>query len=105
MRILVKHDTTPPPQQNDFKPIVTDFGNDQFPIRSSDRREKLKFNPLDSYSFEAVISFQSQYGKPIKKNTKTFLHQSAMLNHNGITYNDDPVVKRISHHENDIVLI
>ena len=45
--------------------------------------------PLASRSFETVEPIQSQNKKPNKKNTKTILQQSAVLNDTDINDNDD----------------
>ena len=59
------------------------------------KKEKVTIKPLDPFSFEAVKPFQSQDEKPNKKNTKTFLQQSAILNDDHIKDNDDPTEKKM----------
>ena len=83
-----------PPQKDDCHPILADFGNDQFSFRNIDK-ENIISKPVNSSSFEAVKPFQSQYKKPIKRNTRTLLKQSAFLNDTDITDTDDPIEKVI----------
>ena len=45
--------------------------------------------PPDSFFFEAVKSFQSQYKNTMKKDPKTLLQQHAILKDANITDNDD----------------
>ena len=52
------------------------------------------FKPAQSVLCEAVKPFKSQFKKPIKKNTRTFLQDSSLLNDTDITDNDDPIEKR-----------
>ena len=91
---LVKHETILPSQKDYCRPILADFGNYQFSIGINDKGEDIKIKPLDSILFEAVKPFQSQYKKPIKKNTKTLLQKAAILNGTDITDNDDPFEKK-----------
>ena len=46
---------------------------------------------MDSTSFEAVNSFQSQYKTPIEKITLTLLQQSAVLTDTEFTDKDNPL--------------
>ena len=64
---LVKHETVLPSQKIDFHFVSADFGNDQFTICIIDKGENIQIKPLNTFSFEAVKSFQSQWEKQIKK--------------------------------------
>ena len=60
--------------------------------------------PPDSFSFEAFKSFQSQYEKPIKKNNRTLLQRSAVLNGTDITDMDDPILKKTAQDDGNFPL-
>ena len=92
---LVKHETILLSRIDDCHPVLADFRNDNFSNLIREKRDKIKIEPLDPFSFETVKLFQSQYEKPNKKNTKTLIQQSAILNDDHITDNDDPIEKKI----------
>ena len=92
---LVKHEIVLPSQKDDCHLILAEFGNNQFSIRNNDPGANIIVKPVDSFSLEAVKPIQSQYKKPIKKNTKTLIQQYAILNDTDTTDNDDPIGKRI----------
>ena len=92
---LVTHETVQLSQKDDCHSISADYGNDQFSIRNNNKGEDVIVKPLDSFSFKAVKPFQQQYKPPVKKNNKTLLQQSTVLNDTDITNTDDPVNKRI----------
>ena len=89
-----KHETVLPSQKRRLTSNSVHFGNIQFSTRKKDGGGKIIFKRLDLFSFEAVRLFQNQNKKPIKKNTKTLLQQSAFLNLSDITDNDDPFEKK-----------
>ena len=91
---LVKHETALPSRKVDRHPVLADFENDKFSIRMNEKGEKVIIKPLDPFSFEAAKPFQSQYEKPNRKNTKTLLQQSAILNDDHIIDNHDPIEKK-----------
>ena len=91
---LVKHETVQPLQKDDCHPILADYGNDQLSVRINNKGEDVIVKPLDSFSFKAVKLFQQQYKPPVKKNNKTLLQQSTVLNDTDITDFDDPVKKK-----------
>ena len=70
---LVKHETALSSLKNDCHPILAEFGNDQFSIPINDERENITIEPINSFYFEAVEPFQSQYKKPIKRNYETLV--------------------------------
>ena len=82
---LVKQGTVFPSQKDDCHPILADFCNDIDSFRIEDTGKNIKFKPLDSFLFETFTPFQSQYTKPIKKNTETLKQQSEFLNDTEIT--------------------
>ena len=92
---MVKHEseTVLLSQKEDCHTILPDFGNDQFSARNNGERENISM-PIDSYCFQTVKPLQSQYKKPIKKNTKTIIQKSAILNDTNNTEDDDPIRKK-----------
>ena len=85
---LAKHEKVLPSQKVDCHPILADFGNDQFSMSIIDNGENIRIKPLDSFSFEAVEPFQSQYKRTIMKNTEKKSKESAILNGIDMTDND-----------------
>ena len=79
MHYLFKRETILPSQKNFCHPILAHFEKDQFSICTSDTGERIITKPLDSFFSENFKQFQSQYKKPIKKNTATILQQSATI--------------------------
>ena len=82
-------------KKQDCHPILVDFGYGQFSSRLNDKAENLINKPLDWFSSETVQPFESQYRKPTKRNTKTILQQSAILDDTDISNHDDRFEKTI----------
>ena len=40
--------------------------------------------PLDSFSFQSIVPFESEYKRPTKNKTKSLLQQSTILNNTDI---------------------
>ena len=72
---LVKHEEVKYNQKNDCQPIPADYGEDQFPIRLNNKGEDMHIKPLDSFSFQSFVPFESKYKRPTKNQTKSFLQQ------------------------------
>ena len=77
---LVKHEEIKYNQRNDCHPILADYGDDQFSIRINNKGEDIHIKPLDSFSFQSIVPFESKYKKPTKNQTKSLLQQSTILN-------------------------
>ena len=92
---MVGHETVPPSKKAHCRPLLADFANDQPSNRNKDEGENILNKQLESFSFEAIKTFRSQYKKPIKKSTKTLLQKSAFLNDTDITNKDAPIGKMI----------
>ena len=86
---LVKHEEVKSTQIHDSHPILADYGDDQFSIRKNDKGNDIIVKPLDSFSFKAIVPFQNKYKKPSKKNNKSLLQQSPLLNDTDILSDDD----------------
>ena len=86
---LVKHEGVKPTQIHDSHPILTDYDDDQFSIRINDTGKDIIVKPLDSFSFKAIEPFQNNYKKPSKKNNKSLLQQSPLLNDTDILSDDE----------------
>ena len=56
---LVKHEEIKCNQKNDCKPILADYGEDQFSIRINNKGEDIHIKPLDSFSFLSIVPFES----------------------------------------------
>ena len=68
---LVKHEEIKYNQKNDCHPILADYGDDQFSIRINNKGEDIHIKPLDSFSFQSIVPFESKYKKPTKKQAKS----------------------------------
>ena len=93
---LIKHEEILPHQKHDSHPILADYGTDQVSIRIKDKGNDIVVKPLHSFSFKSVTPFRTKFKTPIKKNNKTFLQQSLLLNDTDITSDDeDHIYSRI----------
>ena len=92
---LVEHETVLPSQNDDYHPMLADFGNDEFSFCNNIEGVETINKPLASFPLEALQRFQSQSKKPIKM-PNFFLHRFLIPIDTDITDNDDPFEKRIS---------
>ena len=76
---LVKHEEVKYKQKNDCHPILADYGDDQFSIRINNKGEEIHIKPLDSFSFQSIVPFESKYKKTTKNQGKSLLQQSTIL--------------------------
>ena len=74
----MKHEEIKYHQKNDCHPILAE--EDQFSIRINNKGEDIHLKPLDSFSFQSIVPFESKYKRPTKKKTKSLLQQSTILN-------------------------
>ena len=58
----------------------SDYGEDQFSIRINNKGEGIHIKPLDSFSFQSIVPFESKYKKPTKNQAKSLLQLSTILN-------------------------
>ena len=58
---LVKHEEIKYNQKNDCHPILADYGDDRFSIRINNKGEDIHIKPLDSFSFQSFVPFESKY--------------------------------------------
>ena len=102
---LVKHEEIKYNQKNDCHPILADYGDDQFSIRINNKGEDIHIKPLDSFSFQSIVPFESKYKKPTKNQTKSLLQQSTILNDTDILSDDDELTQsnNIQHQNSDIL--
>ena len=49
----------------------------------------MHIKPLDSFSFQSIVPFESKYKRPIKNQTKSLLQQSTILNDTDILSDED----------------
>ena len=77
---LVNHEKIKYNQKIDCHPILTDYGEDQFSIRINNKGEDIHIKPLDSFSFQSIVPFESKYKRPTKKKAESLLQQSTILN-------------------------
>ena len=102
---LVNHEEIKYNQKNDCHPILADYGDDQFSIRINNKGEDIHIKPLDSFSFQSIVPFESKYKKPTKKQTKSLLEQSTILNDTDILSDEDELTQsnNIQHQNSDIL--
>ena len=86
---LVKHEKIKYNQKNDCHPILAGYGEDQFSIRINNKGEDIHIKPLDSFSFQSIVPFESKYQRPKKIQTKSLLQQSTILNDTDILSDED----------------
>ena len=86
---LVKHEEIKYNQKNDCHPILADYGDDQFSIRINNKGEDIHIKPLDSFSFQSIVPFESKYKTPTKNQAKSLLQQSTILNDTDILSDED----------------
>ena len=85
----MKHEEIKYTQTNDCHPILADYGEDQFSIRINNKGEDIRLKPLDSFSFQSIVPFESKYKRPTKNQAKSFLQQSTILNDTDILSDED----------------
>ena len=90
---LVKHEEIKYNQKNDCHPILADYGDDQFSIRINNKGEEIHIKPLDSFSFQSIVPFESKYKKPTKNQAKSLLQQSTILNDTDILVDEDEITQ------------
>ena len=59
LHYLVKHEEIKYNQKIDCHPILADYGEDQFSIRINNNGEDIQIKPLDSFSFQSIVPFES----------------------------------------------
>ena len=64
---LVKHEEIKYNQRNDCHPILADYGDDQFSIRMNNQGEDIHIKPLDSFSFQSIVPFESKNKKNLQE--------------------------------------
>ena len=89
VHFLVKHEEIKYNQKNYCHPILADYGHDQFSIRINNKGEDFHIKPLDSFSFQSIVPFESKYKRPTKNQTKSLLQQSTILKDTDILSDDD----------------
>ena len=76
---LVKHEEIKYNQKNDCHPILADYGDDQFSISINNKGEDIHIKPLDSFSFQSIVPFESKYKKPTKNKQNLFYNNRQFL--------------------------
>ena len=102
---LVKQEEIKYNQKNDCHPILADYGDDQFSIRINNKGEDIHIKPLDSFSFQSIVPFESKYKKSTKTKAKSLLQQSTILNDTDILSDEDELTQsnNIQHQNSDIL--
>ena len=72
-----------------MSPILADYGEDQFSIRINNKEEDIHIRPLDSFSCQSIVPFESKYKRPTKNKAKSLLQQSTILNDTYILSDED----------------
>ena len=70
---LVKHEKIKYIQKNYCHLILADFGDDQFSVRINNKGEDIHIKPLNSFSFQSIVLFDSKYKRPTRNQTKSLL--------------------------------
>ena len=86
---LVKHEEIKYNQKNDCRQILADYREDQFSILINNKGEDIHIKPLDSFSFQSIVPFESKYKRPTKNKVKSLLKQSTILNDTDILSDED----------------
>ena len=87
----MKHEEIKSNQKNDCHPILAlaDYGEDQFSIRINKKGEDTHIKPLDSFSLQSIVPFESKYKRPTKNQAKSFLQRSTILDDTDILSDED----------------
>ena len=85
----VKHEEIKYNQKNDCHPILADYGEDQFSIRINNKGEDFHIKPLDPFSSQSIVPFESKHKRPTKNQSKSLLQQSTILNDTDILGDKD----------------
>ena len=72
---LVKREEIKYNQKNDCHPILADYGDDQFSIRINNKGEEIHIKPLDSFSFQSIVPFESKY-KSLQKTKQNLFYNN-----------------------------
>ena len=88
---LVKHEEIKYNQKNNCHSIVADYGEDQFSIRINNKGKDIHLKPLDLFSFQSIVPFESKYKRPTKNKIKSLLQQSTILNDTDILSDEDEI--------------
>ena len=98
---LLKHEEIINNQKNDCHPNLADYGEDQFSIRMNNKGEDIHIKPLDSFSFQSIVSFESKY----KNQATSLLQQSTILNDTDfLSDEDEPNPLQNTKNQNDSTL-
>ena len=88
---LIKHEEVKYNRKNDCDPSLADYGEDQFSIRINNEGKDIQIKPLDSFSLQSIVPFESKHKRPTKNQAKSLLQQSTTLNDSDIlSYEDEP---------------
>ena len=55
----------------------------------NNKGDGVQIKPLDSFSFESIVPFESKYKRPTKNQAKSLLQQSTIPNDTDILSNED----------------
>ena len=80
-------------KKNVCQPILADYGEDQFSLRINNKGEDFHINSLDSFSFQSIVPFESNYKRPTKNQAKSLLQQSTILNDTDILSDEDEPIQ------------
>ena len=64
---LVKHEEIKSNQKNDCHPILGDYGENQVSIRINKKGEDIHIKPVDSFSFQSIVPFESKNNRDLQK--------------------------------------
>ena len=76
-------------KKNDCHPLLADYGEDQFSIHLNNKGEYIHIKPLDSFSFQSIVPFESKHKRPTKNQAKSLLQQSTILNDTDVLSDED----------------
>ena len=86
----MKHEEIKYNRKNDCHPILADYGRRIYQEDNKNNKgEDIHIKPLDSFSFQYIVPFESKYKKPTTTQTKSLLQQSTILNDTDILSDDD----------------
>ena len=100
IQYLIKHEEVLPHQKHDSRPIITDYGRDQFSIPNHDKGNVITVKSLNSFSVISVTPSRTKFKTPVKKNNKALHQLSLLLNDTDITSDDEEhIYFRIPKHD------
>ena len=101
---LVKREEIKYNQKNDCHPILVDYGDDQSSIRINNKGEDIHIKPLDSFSFQSIVPFESKYKKNRQRTKQNLSYNNRQFSKILIRDDDELTQSNNIQHQNSDIL-